>query len=337
MSTRSAVRSAESTASSVRPWRGPGVPDGPTARCRRVVCGVDARSMMPSPMRRASPRQMSQRSIAADARRLDVGGPPRLGQDPALRRTLDRRGRIGRDLELDERRRAAGQVDLRAHDRIGGSARDRRDQAARMRMIGARPGQDRLAGPLRPDAVDEHDADLVEVGDRRWWHGRARRGGGWRPGPAVPVPRARSSGRRRERRRCSRGISGGAASGEPAGAAGDPRLLAGQAPRRRLRDLLGPPWRRSAARCAAWSSSFGIGCPGSSSQPRHRRPPWCHRGRLYHRHIAAPYHAGMYLDALEFLEEERDAWAPYEALAGSDRRPARSTPSRPPTAGPAAT
>lgn len=25
--------------------------------------------------------------------------------------------------------------------------------------------------------------------------------------------------------------------------------------------------------------------------------------------------AGMYLDALEFLEEERDAWAPYEALA----------------------
>jgi hypothetical protein len=26
------------------------------------------------------------------------------------------------------------------------------------------------------------------------------------------------------------------------------------------------------------------------------------------------YHAGMYLDALEFLEEEREAWAPYEAL-----------------------
>jgi hypothetical protein len=25
---------------------------------------------------------------------------------------------------------------------------------------------------------------------------------------------------------------------------------------------------------------------------------------------------GMYLDAMEFLEEERDAWAPYEALAG---------------------
>ena len=24
----------------------------------------------------------------------------------------------------------------------------------------------------------------------------------------------------------------------------------------------------------------------------------------------------MYLDAMEFLEEERDAWAPYEALAG---------------------
>lgn len=27
------------------------------------------------------------------------------------------------------------------------------------------------------------------------------------------------------------------------------------------------------------------------------------------------YHAAMYLDAMEFLEEERDAWAPYEALA----------------------
>lgn len=26
----------------------------------------------------------------------------------------------------------------------------------------------------------------------------------------------------------------------------------------------------------------------------------------------------MYLDAMEFLEEERDAWAPYEALAGVD-------------------
>ncbi len=33
--------------------------------------------------------------------------------------------------------------------------------------------------------------------------------------------------------------------------------------------------------------------------------------------VAKPsgYHAGMYLDALEFLEEEREAWAPYEALA----------------------
>ena len=27
------------------------------------------------------------------------------------------------------------------------------------------------------------------------------------------------------------------------------------------------------------------------------------------------YHADMYLDSLEFLEEERDAWAPFEALA----------------------
>jgi hypothetical protein len=27
------------------------------------------------------------------------------------------------------------------------------------------------------------------------------------------------------------------------------------------------------------------------------------------------YHAAMYLDSLEFLEEEREAWAPFEALA----------------------
>src|SRR4051812_3746372 len=27
-----------------------------------------------------------------------------------------------------------------------------------------------------------------------------------------------------------------------------------------------------------------------------------------------PYHRGMYLDALEFLDEERDAWRPFEAL-----------------------
>lgn len=27
------------------------------------------------------------------------------------------------------------------------------------------------------------------------------------------------------------------------------------------------------------------------------------------------YHSDMYIDSLEFLEEERDAWAPYEALA----------------------
>ena len=35
------------------------------------------------------------------------------------------------------------------------------------------------------------------------------------------------------------------------------------------------------------------------------------------------YHGRMYLDAMEFLEEERDAWAPYEALADlSDEQPA---------------
>ena len=32
----------------------------------------------------------------------------------------------------------------------------------------------------------------------------------------------------------------------------------------------------------------------------------------------ADYHARMYLDAMEFLEEERDAWTPYEALARLD-------------------
>jgi Mycothiol maleylpyruvate isomerase N-terminal domain len=31
--------------------------------------------------------------------------------------------------------------------------------------------------------------------------------------------------------------------------------------------------------------------------------------------VDADYHAGMYLDALEFLEDEREAWAPYEVLA----------------------
>ena len=42
----------------------------------------------------------------------------------------------------------------------------------------------------------------------------------------------------------------------------------------------------------------------------------------------------MYLDSLEFLEEERDAWAPYEALAGlTDEQLAVPWP--PPTAGPA--
>jgi hypothetical protein len=31
--------------------------------------------------------------------------------------------------------------------------------------------------------------------------------------------------------------------------------------------------------------------------------------------VPAVYHGGMYLDAMEFLEEERDAWTPFEALA----------------------
>ena len=33
----------------------------------------------------------------------------------------------------------------------------------------------------------------------------------------------------------------------------------------------------------------------------------------------------VYLDALEFLDEERDAWRPFEALAGPDRRAARAS------------
>ncbi len=32
-------------------------------------------------------------------------------------------------------------------------------------------------------------------------------------------------------------------------------------------------------------------------------------------HRRGVYHAAMYLDAMEFLEEERDLWLPYEALA----------------------
>ncbi len=40
---------------------------------------------------------------------------------------------------------------------------------------------------------------------------------------------------------------------------------------------------------------------------------------------ASDYDGGMYLDAMEFLEEERDAWAPYEALTTlSDEQLGRS-------------
>ena len=47
--------------------------------------------------------------------------------------------------------------------------------------------------------------------------------------------------------------------------------------------------------------------------------------------------ARMYLDAMEFLEEERDAWAPYEALAGLTDAQLAEPQWRPRTAGPAAT
>ena len=43
----------------------------------------------------------------------------------------------------------------------------------------------------------------------------------------------------------------------------------------------------------------------------------------------------MYLDALEFLEEERDAWRPFEALADLTDDAARASRSPAPTAGPA--
>ncbi len=44
-----------------------------------------------------------------------------------------------------------------------------------------------------------------------------------------------------------------------------------------------------------------------------------HRTRLYHRRPGTDdYHSVMYLDAMEFLEEERDSWAPFEALAELD-------------------
>lgn len=41
------------------------------------------------------------------------------------------------------------------------------------------------------------------------------------------------------------------------------------------------------------------------------------RPRLRFVSVRAPgdYHLGMYLDALEFLEEERETWAPYEPLS----------------------
>jgi hypothetical protein len=65
--------------------------------------------------------------------------------------------------------------------------------------------------------------------------------------------------------------------------------------------------RRWAARSAAASSSVGTGWPGIM---RAAYPP----GVAFVAPRPADYHGGMYLDALEFLEEERDAWAPFEAL-----------------------
>ncbi len=44
----------------------------------------------------------------------------------------------------------------------------------------------------------------------------------------------------------------------------------------------------------------------------------------------------MYLDALEFLDEERDAFRPFEALADLTDEQLEPSRSRAPTAGPAA-
>src|SRR5688572_3310444 len=81
---------------------------------------------------------------------------------------------------------------------------------------------------------------------------------------------------------------------------------------------------RSAGRCrpaGRRSGALGRSTVPDRSPPRRRRP-WAGRqpgaacGRLYHRPVARPtYHRAMYLDAMEFLEEERDAWAPYEGHA----------------------
>ena len=80
-------------------------------------------------------------------------------------------------------------------------------------------------------------------------------------------------------------------------------------------------------RCAAAYATLGEQC----ARPARglRRVPRAGLGLT--RHVA--YDAGMYLDALEFLEEERDAWGPFEALAGlTDEQLER--PVDGPTAGP---
>ena len=152
-----------------------------------------------------------------------------------------------------------GQVDPRPHHGVGRQAAvvGPRRQHPDDRL---RPGEHGLAGPLGPDAVDEDDADRRRVGDRR-------RGGRI---AAVAGLRARRHDRRRCHGRDRRWRD--AAAAVPQG----PARAVPPADRRRL--ARSPPvgaaawvvwaascaraWRRSAARCAAWSSSFGIGCPG---------------------------------------------------------------------------
>src|SRR3972149_5060944 len=87
-------------------------------------------------------------------RRPHLGGPPRLGDDPGLRRMVARRG----DLQLEEGERGAAERVLAAADRVHvepvvaspiGEEPDPR----------TRPIQQRLGGLLGADPMDEHDSD----------------------------------------------------------------------------------------------------------------------------------------------------------------------------------
>ena len=108
----------------------------------------------------------------------------------------------------------------------------------------------------------------------------------------ADAPRARCRGRRAPR--CA-GLRDAAAPARIAARRTSCRTSSA-APRRTPRSA------SSARSCARSSASTASPSRSRPARPRRR-----------------DYHAGMYLDALEFLEEERDAWRPYEALAEPDR------------------